>query len=170
MSASQDPPLAAASIVEKPASAASLSSASILVAQAALAVVFIAAGVLKTWTGPATLHPILAALGVPADIRSQLAYGVPAAEIALGRWLVSGLGPRACCSCTIVVLTVFVAILVAVGIRTDWRSSCACLGMVERSLQTAIAQDAALLVLAGYLAWRLRRADGTRATANPVHQ
>lgn len=141
---------------------------SIVAAQAVLAAVFVAAGVLKIWAGPAALHPILAALGVPPNVRSELAYAVPAAEVALGLWLVSGFAPRVCCSCTITILAAFVMILVAVGIRTDWQLSCACLGAADRSLQTGIAQDALLLALAGLLAWRLRGANRTRAGAHKV--
>lgn len=159
MSTFRDSPRSAPSATGETAPAPCFALLSIVAAQAVLATAFVAAGVLKIWAGPAALHPILAALGVAPIVRSDLAYAVPAAEVALGLWLVSGFAPRVCCSCTITILAAFVMILVAVGIRTDWQLSCACLGPADRSLETGIAQDALLLALAGLLAWRLRGAN-----------
>ncbi|MBK8267904.1 MAG: DoxX family protein [Planctomycetes bacterium] len=123
-----------------------IGAASVL-GQAALATVFVVAGVHKVMDGPGNLLAMLGALGWSDSV--WIAQAIPFFEITVGCWLASGRLPRACGWVTLTCLFVLSATLVLLGNKIGWREQCGCMGPFSRgTIQEGLIRNGALILIA----------------------
>ena len=119
--------------------------------------VFVVAGALKIWEPAAFATDIGNYRLLPHEAINLLAIMLPWIEVAAGLLLILGIWKRASALVVTVLMIVFlVAIAQALARGLDIR--CGCFGTVDARKVgiLALAQDAALLAMAAWLAWRLK--------------
>lgn len=101
----------------------------ILLFEYALSTTFIAFGLLKLFSGPATTKIALLTLGVSEPtVVWAVARTLPIFEITLGVWLAVGFRRRAAAGTALTILTLFSCSLFALGQVAGWGSPCNCTG------------------------------------------
>lgn len=130
-------------------------------ARVVVAGVWIAAGVLKLPDPAASVRAVRAFQLLPDAIEPTVGYLLPAVEIVLGLFLLSGLLTRAAGVVSFLLFAGFV-----VGIASAWarglQIDCGCFGGGGTSADAAsdypweMARDAGLMLLSAWLVWRPR--------------
>jgi putative oxidoreductase len=118
---------------------------------------FIAAGVLKI-LDPAQFSASIANYRVlPHELNNLVAITLPWVEVIAGLALVGGLWPRSA-AFVITGMTAMFAVLIVSALARGLNITCGCFGTVGGTnvgLQN-LAIDSTLLVMAGFLSWRLK--------------
>jgi uncharacterized membrane protein YphA (DoxX/SURF4 family) len=118
--------------------------------RAVLAVVFLLAGLLKIGRGVSSEGlTLLEAIGLPATLLIRVAVAIlPATEMGLGIWLLTG--SHAVEALVIVLILIFVfSLIIAIAIKSNYGGSCSCFGQAGGRVGFAtLSLDLSLLVVA----------------------
>lgn len=135
----------------------------------ALALIFLLLGALKVVDGPAATQLTLASIGVSDPLLLRLAgRGLPAVELFLGAWLLSGVAPRRSAFFSLLVLSLFTSSLVLVGANSGWGAPCTCSGTIYgEPVVLGLIRNGVLL---GVAAWLVRFGEWGRDTASRANR
>jgi uncharacterized membrane protein YphA (DoxX/SURF4 family) len=130
------------------------------IARIGLGLVWVAAGASKVTDLAGSVRSVRAYRILPEWAVPAVGAGLPFLEIALGILLIAGLGVRLGAVISAVLMTVFIAGIVAAAAR-GLRIDCGCFGGggdlaadQQTKYASEIARDTGLLLLSGLLAWR----------------